>query len=132
MHWVAGSLGQRTHRASIFIISCKILCKNPFNLIFYNFTKIKIQSFKCPKSMPLFYQNNTWTIRCLVDEMIDPATHCIKLKIVGFDMMPIMWMVLKQSPGHLYDSPMEDSYFTRSSMNHQIIQYSSMERKQML
>ena len=31
-------------------------------------------------------------------------------------------MVLKQSQGHLYDNPMEDSYFSRSSMNHQIIQ----------
>ena len=32
------------------IISCKILCKKPFNLFFYNFTKIKIPSFECPKS----------------------------------------------------------------------------------
>ena len=28
-----------------FIISCKIICKNPFNLYFYNFTKIKIKCF---------------------------------------------------------------------------------------
>ena len=35
----------------VFIISCKILCKNPFNLFFYNFTKIKIKSFECPKSI---------------------------------------------------------------------------------
>ena len=38
-----------------FIISCKILCKNRFNLFscffFYNFTKIKIKSFECPKSI---------------------------------------------------------------------------------
>ena len=36
---------------SFFIISCKILCKNPFNF-FYNFKKIKIKSFVCPKSKP--------------------------------------------------------------------------------
>ena len=30
------------------------------------------------------YQNNTWTIRCLVDETIDPATQRIILKIVKF------------------------------------------------
>ena len=39
---------------SFFIISCKILCKNPFNLFFsiyfYNFTKIKILTFECSKS----------------------------------------------------------------------------------
>ena len=36
-----------------FMISCKILCKNPFNLFFYFFyiiTKIKIKSFECTKS----------------------------------------------------------------------------------
>ena len=70
-----------------FIISCKILCKNPFNLfIFYNFTKIK--SFECPKSKPathcFIYQYNTWTIRRLAYEMIDPATQHIVLKIVQF------------------------------------------------
>ena len=29
------------------------------------------------------YKNNNWTIRCLVDETIDPGTQCIILKIVG-------------------------------------------------
>ena len=47
---------------------------------------MKIKSFECPKSKPasqqstfLFsiYQNNTWTIRHLVDEMINPATQRI-------------------------------------------------------
>ena len=32
------------------------------------------------------YQNDTWTISRLVDETIDPATQCIILKIVGFQM----------------------------------------------
>ena len=47
---------------------------------FYNFTKIKLKSFQCPKSKPVLfsiYQNNTWTIRPLVDKTIDPATQCI-------------------------------------------------------
>ena len=37
-----------------YMISCKILCKNPFNLFshfFYKITKIKIKSFECPKSI---------------------------------------------------------------------------------
>ena len=37
-----------------FMISCKIPCKNPFNLFsyfFYKITKIKIKSFECPKSI---------------------------------------------------------------------------------
>ena len=35
-----------------FKISCKIFCKNRFNLfIFYKFTKMKIKSFECPKSI---------------------------------------------------------------------------------
>ena len=37
-----------------FVISCKILYKNPFNLFsyfFYKITKIKIKSFECPKSI---------------------------------------------------------------------------------
>ena len=33
------------------------------------------------------YQNNTWTIRCLVDETIDPATLRIILKIIGFQIL---------------------------------------------
>ena len=45
-----------------FIISCKIICKNPFN---NNFTKIRIKSFECQQLTVLFsiYQNNNWTIR---------------------------------------------------------------------
>ena len=39
----------------LFMISCKILCKNPFNLFsyffFYKITKIKLKCFECPKSM---------------------------------------------------------------------------------
>ena len=31
-----------------------------------------------------YEKNNTWNIRRWVDEMIDPATHRIILKIVGF------------------------------------------------
>ena len=57
-----------------FIKSCKILCKNPFNLFFYFFykiTKMKIKSFECPKSIRN-YEKNTWNIRRLVDESFVP------------------------------------------------------------
>ena len=33
------------------------------------------------------YQNNTWTLRRLVDEKIDPATQRIILKIVRFNVL---------------------------------------------
>ena len=38
-----------------FIISCKILCKNPFNFFFHfliTLHKIKIKIFECPKTKP--------------------------------------------------------------------------------
>ena len=56
----------------------------------------------CPSQQPtvLFsiYQNNTLTIRCLVDETIDPVTQCIILKIVGFMFLgtyTFVWCVSK-------------------------------------
>ena len=44
--WFAGPTGQMTHQPSVwcsnfFIKSCKILCKNPFNLLFYFFEKLQ-------------------------------------------------------------------------------------------
>ena len=84
---IAGSMGL-TNRLMFqallfFIISCKNLCKNPFNLFFYNSTSQQ------PTVLFPIYQNNTWTIRCLVDETIDPATQHIILKIVGFQIHEI-------------------------------------------
>ena len=94
IRWVAGLLGRSSHWPSVwcskyffFIISCKILSKNPFKLffqIFYNFTKIKIKSFECPKSIRNYEKNNAWSIRRLVDESFVPSTQRIILKIVGF------------------------------------------------
>ena len=49
------------------MISCRILCKNTFNLFVYFFlknTEIKVKSFECHKSK----KNNTWNIRRLVDD----------------------------------------------------------------
>ena len=77
-----GSLGQTTHWPRVWcskyyfflIISCKILCKNRFNLFsyfFYNFTKIKIKSFECPKSIRnyekkiLLGTSDAWLMSCL-------------------------------------------------------------------
>ena len=64
-----------------FIISCKIFCKNPFNLFFCFFkhckNKNEIKEFWMPKLTVLFsiYQHNTWTIRRLVDETSDPPYY---------------------------------------------------------
>ena len=69
------------------ITSCKILCKNRFNsffIFFYKFTKIKIKSFECPKSIRNYKKHNAWNIRCMVDKSFVPSTQRIILKIVGF------------------------------------------------
>ena len=59
IRWVTGSLGQITQRPRVwckyyffFIISCKILCKKPFNsfyYFYYKITKITLKSFECSK-----------------------------------------------------------------------------------
>ena len=65
IYWVAWTIGQRNCRPSIwcskyyffFMISCKILYKNPFNLFSYLFHKItKIKSFECPKFYKKFFK----------------------------------------------------------------------------
>ena len=61
-----------------FMTSCKILCKNPFNLhIFlfsYKITKIKIKSFESPKSIKKYQKKYTWNIRFLVDDSFVPSS----------------------------------------------------------
>ena len=47
-----------------------------------------VLSAQSPSQQPTvlfsFYQNNTWTIKRLVDETLDTVTQHIILKIVGF------------------------------------------------
>ena len=61
-----------------FIISCKILCKNPFKLfifIFYKITKLKIRSFECPKSIRNYEKKKTWNVNHLVDDSFVPSAQ---------------------------------------------------------
>ena len=56
IRWFAGSLGQMTRQPSVwcskyYLFFLIISCKNGFNLLFYKFTKIKMKSFECPKSI---------------------------------------------------------------------------------
>ena len=45
-------------------------------LLFYDFTKIKIKSFECLKSIRNYEKNNNaWNIRRLVDESFVPMTQ---------------------------------------------------------
>ena len=79
-HWVDWTIVSLTKRCMFqtllfSIISCKILCKNPFNLCFYNFKKWIHKEVWVPDILFSIYQNNTWTIRCLVDERINPAYY---------------------------------------------------------
>jgi hypothetical protein len=60
-----------------FMISSKILCKNPFNLFsyfFYKITKMKAKSFECPKAIKRIKKNNTWNIRLLGDDSFVPSS----------------------------------------------------------
>ena len=69
------TLGRLDMDDGTFMISCKSLCKNAFNLFsyfFYKITKIKIKSFECPKSKK--YKKNTWNIRFLVDDSFVPSS----------------------------------------------------------
>ena len=85
IHWFAGTNDSSTKRLMFqvciiffFIIFCKILGKNRFNLFFnffYKFTKIKMKSFEWPKSMRNYKKNNPWNIRRLVDESFVPANQ---------------------------------------------------------
>ena len=86
--WYAGSLGlwdkgivnQVSDVPSIifFMISFKILCKNPFNLFFYEIIKNKRKGWNdfCKEFFKkLWKKNNTWNIRRLVDESFVPANQ---------------------------------------------------------
>ena len=85
--WFAGSLGQMTWWPSVwcskyyflFIISCKILFKIRFNLFLNRFTKIKIKSFECHKSIRNYKEDNACNIRCLVDNSFVPTNQLIIL-----------------------------------------------------
>ena len=65
-----------------------------------------MNSLKCPKSKSLshchtelfpIYQNKHWTIRWRDDRSINPSSHCIILKIVGFQGLPRKILVILNS-----------------------------------
>ena len=81
IRWVDGMIVSLTKSLMFqvllfFIISCKILCKNPFSLFFYSYkiTEIKINSFEFPKSIKSKKNNNTWNIRLLVNDSFVPSS----------------------------------------------------------
>ena len=88
IRWVVGSMGENTRWPSLWYNSLQKSFQFIF-LFFYNFTKIKIKRFECPKSIRNYEKKkNTWNIRRLVNESFGPSTQrpsvlCI-LKIVGF------------------------------------------------
>ena len=82
IRWFAGSLGQMTHQPSIWcskyyffhdFLQNSLQKSFQFIFYFYKFTKIKIKSFVCPKSIRNYEKNNAWNIRCLVDELFVPS-----------------------------------------------------------
>ena len=129
-----------------FIISCKILCKNCFNLFSYNFTKIKIKSFEGPKSIRNYKKNNAWNIRRLVDSsfvQVNQQTrvlycrlsdlfsvHCVRLWTCSpFFWVPMFWLYWTSA---LSKRKMSNLFFCIEGLFHffQIPFKASSERKQ--
>ena len=76
-----------------FIKSSKILCKNPFNLLIFNFffhkiTKMKIKSFECLKSIinckkKLLETSYALLRSCLFHRLNKPAYYIVDCRIFG-------------------------------------------------
>ena len=84
------------------MISCKILCKNRFNLFshfLYNFTKIEIKSFECHKSMRNYKKDNAWNIRLLVNESFVPANQWTS---VSYCRLSDFWIELQMALSIIY------------------------------
>ena len=94
---------------SFFIISCRIVCKNRFNLFFiffYKFTKIEIKSFQCLNSKRNYKKNNAWNIGHLVNDpfvstnQLPSVLYCRltnfrdrvrKLLVIGLTIFRLLW-----------------------------------------
>ena len=70
-----------------FIKSCKILCKNPFNLFFlYKITKMKLKSFECPRSIRYYEKkilgtSDTWSTIRLSHRPRKPVYYIVDCRI---------------------------------------------------
>ena len=73
--WDKQLVDQASDVPSSIIKSCKILCKNHFNLFFQKITKMKIKSFECPKPIRNMKKKNIWNFRRLVDESFVPSAQ---------------------------------------------------------
>ena len=76
--WVSGTVDSSTKRLMFFSEFLSKFFAKMFQFIFlfsYNFTKIKIKSFECPKSIKNYEKSNAWNIKRLVDESFVPSTH---------------------------------------------------------
>ena len=98
-----------------FIKSCKILCKDPFNLFsyfFYKITKMKIKSFKYPKSIRNYEKKILGTsaalfTSCLSHRPGESAYYISNCRIATgtwnfFSFVPFIcfiWRSLKRGPG---------------------------------
>ena len=73
-----------------FITSCKILQKIVFIyfLLFYDFTKLKIESFECPKSIRnsekkmMLGTSDAWLMSHLSQQTSEPAYHIVDCRIL--------------------------------------------------
>ena len=85
---------------NFFMISCKILCKNPFNLFSYFFYKIKIKSFECPKSIKsikkiILGTTDAWLTTRLSHRPNNPAYYIVNWRISWYPTPPLRLMQLQ-------------------------------------
>ena len=92
IRWVAWTMGQINRRPTVWCSNyyffswflAKFFAKKSFHFIFsffYEITKIKIKSFKCPKSIKSI-KKNTWNIRLLVDDSFVPSSKQLSNNIL--------------------------------------------------
>jgi hypothetical protein len=84
VRWVAGTNDSSTKRLMFQVLfffqnflqnSLKELFQFIYFLFFHKFTKMKIKSFECPKSIRNYEKYNAWNIRHLVDKLFVPSTQ---------------------------------------------------------
>ena len=110
IHWFAWPMGLTTCQPSVwcskyyfFIKSCKLLCKNPFNLFFYFFiffykiTEMKIRSFECLNSIRNYEKiilgtSDCRSLSCLSHRPSDPAYYIEYCRIFKVAPLPVWWM----------------------------------------
>ena len=100
VRWFAGTNDLSTKRLMFQVLSffhnfLQNSLQKLFQFIFlwiYEFTKIRIKSFECPKSIRNYKKNNAWNIRRLVDKSLvlaNQRTSVLYCRLLDFKNGPL-------------------------------------------